>query len=140
MSFLRCNEVILFTGTYDTANRNVTANISTLPCNIEANPEGFNIRTAQYYYTNEKGSSEQFLLETYDLSSYKSDLKTKVGEIVWNGLYPDPSSQQGITTGGIQRFVVFGKSGIYKNVITVVIDFKSPIRTIYFLGKCENIF
>lgn len=140
MSFLKCNETILFKGTYDTANRNLIANISTLPCNIDANPNGFNIRTAQFYYVYEKDSPERFLLETYDLSSYKNDMVTKIGEIVWNGLYQQSEGQEGITSAGIQRFIVFGKSGIYKNVTSIVIDFTNPIRTIYFLGTCNNFF
>ena len=134
MAFLNNGEKILFTGTYDTANRVVTNNISTLTVNVETNPDGYNIRPAQWYYVNTI-NGPKFLYENYTISSYKNDLKEKVGEIHWQGLYPDQTSSGGITTNGIQRFIVEGKSGIYRCVCSVVIDFSSSIRKIYFIGK-----
>ena len=128
-------EKILFTGTYDTANRVVTNNISTLTVNISKNPGGYNIRPAQWYYVNTL-DGPKFLYENYTISSCKTnDLKKSIGEIHWQGLYPDQSSEGGITTNGIQRFIVEGKSGIYKCVCSVVIDFSNSIRKIYFIGK-----
>lgn len=136
MSFLKKNEKILFMGSYDTINRNVQGNISTLPVIVDANPGGYNIRPAQWYYINEKDDPIKWLYENYTISSYKDkSRKEKVGEIHWQGLYPDTSSQGGITTKKIERFIVEGKSGIYCNVCSIVIDFENPVRLIYFIGK-----
>ena len=136
-TFLRKNEYILFLGSYDTKNRNVVENISTLPCNISINKDGYNIRPSQYYYVSDKNTPNvKFLYETYTISSYKNqNLGKKIGEITWNGLYPDNGSG-GITSSSIQSFVVLGKSGIYKCVTKVIIDFrKGTERIIYFIGK-----
>jgi hypothetical protein len=137
IAFLHKNEVLLFLGSYDTINRNVVGNISTLPCDISINKDGYNIRPAQYYYVSDKNRPTiKFLYETYTISSYKdNNLEKKIGEITWNGLYPDNGSE-GITTSSIQPFVVLGKSGIYKCVTKVIIDFrKGTERIIYFIGK-----
>ena len=106
-------EYILFTGTYNTINRKVEGNISTLPCEIYINPGGYNIRTAQWYYVNDKTKPNiQFLQESYTIASYDSVLIKKKGEITFNGLYPNQGIG-GITTPSIQTFVVLGVDGIY---------------------------
>ena len=136
-AFLNKNEFILFLGSYDTKNRNLVGNISTLPCNISKNKDGYNIRPAQFYYVSDKNRPNiKFLYETYTISSYKdNNLEKKIGEITWNGLYPDNGSE-GISKSSIQSFVVLGKSGIYQCVTRVIIDFrKSTERIIYFIGK-----
>jgi hypothetical protein len=136
-SLIKLNECVLFTGSYNTINRNVVGNISTLPCNISINRNGYNIRPAQYYYVNDKDRPNiKFLYETYTISSYNNfDLENKIGEITWNGLYKDTGSD-GITSSSIQSFVVLGKSGIFKSVIKVIIDFTNATeRIIYFIGR-----
>ncbi len=44
---LDCGEQIIYFGSYDTANRNVQNNFSTLPFTIDINEDGQNIRTVQ---------------------------------------------------------------------------------------------
>ncbi len=130
-------EYVLFTGKYNTINRNVEGNISTLPCEISINPNGYNIRPAQWNYVSDKNRPNiKFLYESYTISSYSDyNLENKIGEITWNGLYPDTGSG-GITTTSIKPFVVLGKSGIYKCVNKVIIDFTNGTeRIMYFIGK-----
>jgi hypothetical protein len=130
---LETNEKILFTGLYDTKLRNVQNNISTLPCEISINKHGYNIRSSQWNYVNDKANpNNKFLLETYTLSSFDKK-NNKIGQINWSGFYPDATSQGGITTNGIQNFVVLGSDGIYKKVKKVIIDFSDTIRKLYFI-------
>ncbi len=133
--YISCDEYIAFTGLYDTNYRNVQGNISTLPCEIYINPGGYNIRTAQWYYVNDKTKPNiQFLQESYTISSYDSILVKKKGEITFNGLYANQGTG-GITTPSIQTFVVLGGDGIYENIMKVVIDFTDPVRKMYFIKE-----
>ena len=52
------------------------------------------------------------------------------GQISWTANYPSGS---GNTAGGVQDFMVTGKSGIYNNVTRVVIDFNNDNRIVYFI-------
>ena len=138
MSFLKEGESILFKGTYNVNDFNVSGNINTISVTIDKIPTSFNIMVAQSTPTNIKNSKDIYLLENYTLSSYKSNNSKKLGEITWNGLYANGQSSN-ITTPSIQKFVVLGSNGIFKNVTAVFIDFNNPIRIIYFVGFCKNI-
>ncbi len=131
---LDSGEKIIYTGSYDTSNRNVQNNFSTLPFDVELNPDGYNVRTVQWYYLNDKTNPEITLIyETYIFSSFGSFGK-QLGSITINGFYPD-SGSNGITISSIHKFTVLGVSGIYIKVTGVIIDFSSPVRKIYFIQK-----
>ncbi len=131
---LDSGEKIIYYGLYDTANRNVQNNFSTLPFTIDINPDGQNVRTAQWYYLNEKSKPDvNFIYETYIFSSFGVCGK-QIGSITINGFYPDTGSN-GITQTPIQKFTVLGVSGIYAKVTAVIIDFSSPVRHMYFITK-----
>ncbi len=137
-ALLASNEYVSFTGFYDTAFRNVQGNISTLPCTVSKNSNGYNIRTAQWNYVNDLTQNNlQFIQENYIISSYDSTINKKNGSITFNGLYPE-NSNTGITKPSIQRFTILGTSGIYDGVIGIIIDFNSPVRQVYFIKskKC----
>lgn len=138
MGFLKEGEIVLFTGNYNLSNGNVSGNLDTLSVTIDKIPNSFNILVAQSNAVNLKNSTNIYLLENYTLSSYKSNNSKKIGQISWNGLYPN--GQTIFTTlPSIQKFIVLGNNGIFKNVTSVVIDFNNPDRVIYFVGYCKNI-
>jgi hypothetical protein len=127
-------EKIIYFGSYNTADRNVQNNFSTMPFTIDINPDGNNIRTVQWFYLNEKSNPEVNLLyETYTFSSFGQCGK-QIGSITFNGFYPD-SGINGISKSSLQRFTVLGVSGIYNKVTGVIIDFTNPIRKVYFIEK-----
>jgi len=76
------------------------------------------------------------LYELYTWTTYTDEsLKTKIGEISYNALYPDNGSGF-ITDKGIQEFNVLSSCGIYHYVNKVVMDFTTPpIRTISFINQ-----
>ncbi len=131
---LDSGEKIIYFGTYDTAKRNVQNNFSTLPFRIDINEDGQNIRTVQWYYLNEKSNPDiNLIYETYILSSFGVCGK-QIGSITFNGFYPDLGTG-GLTKTPIHKFTVLGVSGIYNKVSSVIIDFSSPIRKMYFVTK-----
>lgn len=136
MNFLKKGESILFTATYNLSDNNIVNNINTFPVNIEKITNSSNIMAVQSNSCNLKNSSTIYLLENYTLSSYKNNNSKKLGQITWNSLYPNGSSSL-ISLPSFQKFVVLGASGIFKNVLSVVIDFTNQNRIIYFIGNCN---
>ncbi len=131
---LDSGEKIIYYGTYDVTKRNIQNNFSTLEFNIDINEDGQNIRTVQSYYLNEKSNPNVNLLyETYILSSFGVCGK-QIGSITFNGFYPD-SGTSGLSQTFIYKFTVLGVSGIYSKVSSVIIDFSSPVRKMYFVTK-----
>ncbi len=133
---LEDGEYISFQGTYDTALRDVSGNISTLPCIIDRNLGGYNIRPAQWYYIKDvQKPTIKFLYENYTITSLDASLNEKVGQISFNGIYKETGSG-GITTAGtVQKFTILGADGIYKKVKYVIIDFTNPIRKLFFIKE-----
>jgi hypothetical protein len=134
-------EIILFVGSYNLAD--ITYNSETLvtiPYKISINKCGSNIGVTESIYVKDKTENNlQLLYETYTLSSYKKEhnksvYDNKIGEITWNGFYPNSGTNTD-TTSSFQTFVVLGGSGIYSKVKKIVIDFRDSIRKIYFVGK-----
>jgi len=134
-------ERVLFEGSYNL--NDITYNSQTLvtiPYEISINKCGSNIGVTESIYVKDKTKNNlQLLYETYTISSYKKDVtqsgnNDKVGEITWNGFYPNSSTNTD-TTSPFQAFVVLGTNGIYKKVTKVVIDFRNTIRKVYFVGK-----
>lgn len=131
---LDSGEKIIYYGTYDISSRNDQNNFSTMSFTIDINPDGINLETTQWYYLNEKSNPDVNLIyETYIFSSFGICGK-QIGSITINGFYPDTGSN-GITQTPIQKFTVLGVSGIYAKVSSVVIDFSSPVRHLYFITK-----
>jgi hypothetical protein len=134
-------ETILFEGSYnleDITYNNAT--LVTIPYEISINKCGSNIGVTESIYVKDKTQNNlQLLYETYTLSSYKKEYSqsvydNKIGEITWNGFYPNSGTNTD-TTSSFQQFVVLGGSGIYTKVKKIVIDFRNSIRKIYFIGK-----
>jgi hypothetical protein len=132
---------ILFEGEYnldDLTYNNET--LVTIPYEISINKCGSNIGVTESIYVKDKTQNNlQLLYETYTLSSYKKEYSqsvydNKIGEITWNGFYPNSGTNTD-TTSPFQQFVVLGGSGIYTKVKKIVIDFRNSIRKIYFVGK-----
>jgi len=71
-----------------------------------------------------------YLAEQYTANTFRRNLSR--GQISWAANYPDPSGSID-TSGGVQSFMVMGKSGIYQNVTRVVIDFTNANRLVYFI-------
>jgi hypothetical protein len=129
-----CNdEYIEFIGYYDIQHGNVENNIHTSSCNIIKNNEGYNIKTTQFYCVED--NQKKFINETYNITSYSKTCECQVelekvcGMISFCGLYENENKKKPM------KFNVNSSSGIYKNVVSVVIDFSENIRKIYFLGK-----
>ncbi len=139
LNYLDCGEKIYYTGKYDIIYRNTQENNNTLICQVLINPTGYNILTAEYIYLNENTMpNTPWIKETYTLSAYDHRmLKKKVGQVTWEGFYPDNGSE-GITNSEIEVFNVLGGMGIFRYVTKIVIDFRLPERTMYFIGLCEH--
>lgn len=128
-------EKICAKANYDVNKKGITDNIWTFDTSVSINKHGYNILSAQFDYVNNgKSNAQQFLLEKYQLSCYDRSIENKQGEIIWTALYPDGGSG-GVVTPSIQRFTVLGKSGIFKNISSVIIDFRDSIRKVYFIEK-----
>lgn len=142
---LDCGEKVLFTGIYDL---NEFGDVITPGSNGQFVPAKINLPELDdsystigidYYngFTALLGSPE-FITEVYNLATYTSNLEKREGLLVWTGTYPNITSGPGITIASIQPFEIETKSGIYTEVIKVIIDFRQPtIRTLYFIGNCS---
>ena len=140
-NYLSEHDKILFVGEYDindnTQNNSTTV---TVPCNISINKCGMNIGIVEYIYVNDKTNNNlKLIYETYTFSSYKKECEKnkfnkKVGQITWNGFYPD-NGTIGNTTSNFQQFTILGRSGIYNKINKVIIDFRKPIRKIHFISE-----
>jgi hypothetical protein len=76
---------------------------------------------------------------TFTLSSYKKNCNKKIydkkiGQITWNGLFPDRNSNN-YTNPNFLSFTILGGSGIYSKVTKVIIDYTNETRKVYFIGK-----
>ena len=139
VNYLDCGERIYFTGTYDIMYFNNEDNYSTVQFFTGLNPLGYNVLTNEYKYVHENSMpSTNFLKETYTIACYEHRMMTKkVGQITFDGLYPDNGSE-GITASDMEVFTCLGGIGLFRNVTKVVIDFSCPERTVYFIGLCQN--
>jgi hypothetical protein len=134
-------EKILFEGSYNLNDITYnSATLTTIPYEISINKYGSNIGVTESIYVKDKTENNlQLLYETYTLSSYKKECNqslydNKIGEITWNGFYPNSGTNTD-TTSSFQTFVVLGVNGIYTKVTKIVIDFRNSIRKVYFIGK-----
>jgi len=132
------NDIILFKGTYDIKDGNVSGSVAAFPVEIDANPGGSNVMSVSYYYFYLKNSPTKYKSETYNLASFASD-GTKIGEISWQAIYPQHTGQAGRTNPDVQKYIVNGKSAIYIKTCDVIIDFTGDVRVISFIGrKCPH--
>ena len=78
-----------------------------------------------------KDGQTLFLAEQYTANTMRG--KNSRGQITWSATYPNGAVD---TSGGEQNFMVTGKSGIYRRVTRVAIDFSETngIRRVYFIG------
>jgi len=90
-----------------------------------ANPNLLTTSIHNVYSVGTSGSNTtEFVYEKYTANTLGK------GQITWESNYP---SSTGITSGGVQKFIVTGKGGIYQNVTRVVIDFNNVNRIVYFI-------
>lgn len=137
MSLLNKNDIILFKGSYNKDAGSISGPILAFPVQIDANPNGTNIMPVNYFYYYLKDSTTKYVSESYQIASYGSDGKTKIGEISFEATYPD-QSQSGVSSPGTEKFIVTGKSGIYLKICDVLIDFTNNTRVISFVGRKQT--
>jgi len=143
--YLACDETVDSIGYYDIQDENIENNTSTNHCEFIKNKNGSNILALKSKYVKDK-LENNFLNEMYNITSYSSDcecnkgFKKINGMISFNGLYYD-ESEEGMTKSDIVKFPVVSANGIYKGLTSVIIDFTSNIRKMYFIKekiKCEK--
>ena len=128
----RCSKV-LFTGTYDITSATSTINTLAAPFNLKHHNTD-SIMNDFFYYTSLKNEpTNKYLNDNFTFSSSDKCGKN-IGEIRCSALYQDTGTG-GISVPQVITNCVLGGSGIYKNVTSVIIDFRNPIRKVYFLGK-----
>jgi hypothetical protein len=134
---LGTDDEVLFTGSYNINDENDQGTLATFNFNVSVNENGDNILSAESQSVNKKGEPKQkYLCETYTVSSYDNKNKQKkLGQITWNGLYKDNSSQGNTTSNSIEKFALTSSNGMYKKVKSVIIKFTYPMRKIYFIGN-----
>ena len=132
---LDASERVLFTGTYN-INEQITNGVTfTISPIIESNPNGYNAFVGNYYNTKDKtNSSNNWLLENNNISSYLSDHKTKIGQIQFTGLDIN-KSKNNVASVKFRVFDINSSSGIYTNVTKIIIDNRKTKRIISFIGK-----
>jgi hypothetical protein len=129
---MSCSDKVLFTGTYD-INELGYGDGQTLPVNLQVLPNSVNILNVPFeLFEAFPDNSEKFLTETYNLTSWSTNLKEQFGFISFKNSFP--SSGQVLAPVVIQ-LAVSGKFGIFRKVDKVIIDYTNPIRVIYFLMK-----
>ena len=131
--FLKCNEKVLFTGSYNLDNVYRTTNTSTLLMNISKNQQGQNIRVIEFYVITPDNETPNILSEEYNIHSY--DLNSlSMGEIQLTSTYINDTSSP-VSQAGLFNLNTTSSNGIYKNVTRVVLDTNNTIRQLYFIGK-----
>lgn len=132
---LDASETVLFNGTYNINEQIINGVTFTIFPIIESNPNGYNAFVGNYYNTKDKlNSSNNWLLENNNISSYLSDHETKIGQIQFTGLDINESNNN-VASVEFRVFDVNSSSGIYGNVTKVIIDNRNIIRIISFIGK-----
>ncbi len=139
-NFIGPNEEVKFIGTYNVTKRteNPTNDEYTgsygLTTNI-AGVCGFSFIQNIYNY-NSTGllGAPRYLFDVYSLSSVNEKNQEYLGNCNWQSSFPDTGSS-GITKTPIFLFGVSSATGIYENVIKVVIDFTNVNRIVYLIGS-----
>ena len=122
--FINYSEQILFTGIYDITRKVVDENTVTIPMDIDANSNGYNVLSDVYYSIQDNlVQPNVFLNETITIKSYNNDLTIISGQIQFIGLYPNANSY--ITSSTFQVYDVNSSSGIYDKVTKVIIDYSN---------------
>lgn len=144
---LNCAEYILFTGEYNISERGSSIQKSTgsfVPASINLCElkNSYNIIANEYFNgSSNLINSPEFISETYNLVSYQPDplyssgFGKKYGLLVWTGTYPNAKTPNENTLPSVHSFDVTTQSGIYSDVKKVIIDFRDPIRKMYFIGN-----
>jgi hypothetical protein len=135
------NEKILFSGSYyrPDLNKLPEQNSKTATMKISVNPVGLNIISTISSIGKLNNLPINFLNETYTFSSWNTIMITheskKVGIIEITSLYDNAESDSTLTVNNVERFIVTGSFGIYKNITSVLIQYYSDLnRIIYFIS------
>jgi len=131
--FLKCNEKVLFTGSYNLDNVYRTTNTSSLLMNISKNTLGQNIRVVEFYIIEPNNETPNILSEEYNIHSYDSN-NLSMGEIQVTSTYINDTLSS-VSQAGLFNLNTTGSDGIYKNVTRVVLDTNNTIRQLYFIGR-----
>ena len=135
--FLNYREKVYYTGNYDVLLVKNNADVNSVPCNITANLNGYNLLTSRFAYVEDKLKPDLKLLwEQCTIGSWDVTLLYIEGQLNFTSLYPD-SGDLGVTTNNAQVFNVTSGTGIYKNIHKVIIDYRKPVRNIYFIGYSD---
>lgn len=136
--YLNYREKIYYTANYDVLAVNKKDNTITVPCNMSGNTNGYNLCVSRFAYCEDIFKKDcRFLWEQYTIASFDYSLLYREGQIDFTGLYPDGNDLEqstGVSTNKVQVFNVDSGSGLYKNIHKVLIDFRKPVRVIYFVG------
>lgn len=94
--------------------------------NISKNKNGYNPRVVVSNELEYKGV--KLLNENYTISSYDCN-KKEIGSITFSKFYQNSGT---FTDAPLLKFNVVTKSGIYRHVKSVFIDFRQDLRRVYF--------
>ena len=132
--YLNYREKVYYTGNYDIAAITNNGDTNTVPCNISANINGYNLCVSRFAYCEDVFKKDvKFMWEQFTIASFDYSLLYREGQIVFTSLYPDTGTL-GVSANNLQVFNVDSGTGLYKNIHKIVIDFRKPVRTIYFIG------
>jgi hypothetical protein len=134
------NHELLFTASYNSnefGSDPASGSYFTVPLNVSVLPNSYSLAYIPSPFVLQQAqkppNSPTFLPETYNFTTWSSDLKQQLGFIQSTNLYPNGNDFY--TTLTYVQFAVAAKNGIYKCVSTVVIDYTQPVRVIYFFKK-----
>lgn len=139
--FIGPNEFIQYVGSYDVTTRVLTpgsndqSGTSGVITNV-AGICGFSFRIVNYNYA-QTGlvGTPRYIDENYSLSTVDTNDPGSqfLGNCAWQGSYPDFGSI-GVTAIPIFCFGVSSSTGVYSNIVKVVIDFTNKVRVLYFIA------
>jgi hypothetical protein len=97
---------------------------------------GFSLTTNIYDYSlSGLLGGPRFINEFYSIASIdNSSTPQFLGNCAWEGSFPDVGSI-GVTATPIFEFGVSSATGIYKDVVKVVIDFSNQVRVLAFISS-----
>jgi hypothetical protein len=145
MAFVGSGEKVFFKGTYD-VNQFSTYNLDAggastfgfVDVKLKNVPRADRLTTSVYNVASvgqaDVENAKVYLAEQYTVNTLNLAGQTK-GQIMWAANYRNDDTIT--TTGGVQEFMVLGKSGLYSPITRVVIDFRRAdgIRKIFFIGN-----
>ena len=119
---------LLFTATYNVKDFYVDA----VSVNIGLLPNSTSVMNVPFTLFKATPTSQEFIHEDYQLTTYSSDLSKQYGYIGAVNSYPSSTE---ITTEPVVKFAIAAKNGLYKCVTELIIDYTNEVRVMYFFQK-----